>query len=272
VLLDVAPVSVQHEVDKGEAQFRSFRRIAMKWVWRTISVCAAAAVVAACNQGTPASPDASRGQAATSPADPVAVPTGNGAPSGGHYNLNIIGVPKNKTASMTGNNGGRIFVPLYGTPKIMLTEGPDFAVLDANGTDGEASFQLPNPDPTGSGTTVYSVFARALGTPGGKSLTTTCATDPFDGSKVCSAITLTLDRSKGKSTFENVSKYLLYIYADINGDGVMDRVPLFDTGLYGYFWNYDNRGLKLAQLRFYDCSTTVPIATDPNGQQTTSCK
>ena len=53
----------------------------------------------------------------------------------------------------------------------MLTEGPDFLVLDANGTDGEASFELPNPDPTGSGTTVYSVFARALGTPGGKSLT-----------------------------------------------------------------------------------------------------
>ena len=172
---------------------------------------------------------------------------------------------------MTGDNGHRIFVPLWGTPKIMLTEGPDFLVLDANGTDGEASFQLPNPDPTGSGTTVYSVFARALGTPGGKSKTTTCGIDPFDGAQVCSVITLTLDRSKGKSTFENVSKYLLYIYADINGDGVLDRVPLFDDGLYSYFWNYDNQGLKLAQLRFYDCSTTVPSATDPNGQQTTSC-
>ncbi len=28
--------------------------------------------------------------------------TGNGAPSGAHYNLNIIGVPKNKTATMDG--------------------------------------------------------------------------------------------------------------------------------------------------------------------------
>lgn len=137
--------------------------------------------------------------------------------------------------------------------------------------DGEASFELPNPDPTNSGTTVYSVFARALDTPGGKSLTTTCATDPYDGSRICSGITLTLDRSKGKSTFENVSKYLLYIYADVDGDGVMDRVPLFDTALYGYFWNYDNQGLKLAQLRFYNCGTTVPGATDPNGQQTTGC-
>jgi len=84
-------------------------------------------------------------------------------------------------------------------------------------------------------------------------------------------ITLTLERSKGKSTFDNVTKYLLYIYADIDGDGVLDRVPLFDSSLTGYFWDYDNQGLKLAQLRFYQCSTTVPVATDPNGPQTTAC-
>jgi hypothetical protein len=35
------------------------------------------------------------------------------------------------------------------------------AVLDGNGTDGVAAFQLPNPDPTNSGTTTYSVWARA---------------------------------------------------------------------------------------------------------------
>src|SRR3989344_3255891 len=82
--------------------------------------------------------------------------TGNGAPSGAHYNLNLIGVPKNKTADMTGNNGRRIFVPLEGKTRILLTEG-DFQVLDANGTDANgASFQLPNPDPDGDGTTVYS--------------------------------------------------------------------------------------------------------------------
>ena len=243
----------------------------MKVLWRTLTVSAAAAALTACNQGTPIAPSPSVSQKPLNLARPLSVATGNGAPSGSHYNLNIIGVPRNKSADMTGDNGHRIFVPQWGNPKIMLTEGPDFAVLDANGTDGEASFELPNPDPTGSGTTVYSVFARALGTPGGKSLTTTCATDPFDGSEVCSVATLTLERSKGKSTFQNVSKDLLYIYADIDGDGVLDRVSLFDPALTGYFWDYDNQGLKLAQLRFYDCSTTVPVATDPNGQQTTSC-
>lgn len=251
----------------------------MNVVGRTIVVGVGVIALAACGQTTPSSPSAvvSEGPnySAPSAGAPRAwspfVQTGNGAPSGGHYSLNIIGVSKNKTADMTGDNGHRIFVPMWGNPKIMLTEGPDFGVLDANGTDGEASFQLPNPDPDGDGMTVYSVFARALGTPGGKSITTTCATDPVDGSTVCSAIALTLQRQKGKSTFDNVSKYLLYIYADVNADGVLDRVSLFDSALQGYFWDYDNQGLKLAQLRFYDCSTTVPAPTDPTGSQTTAC-
>jgi hypothetical protein len=81
--------------------------------------------------------------------------TGNGAPSGAHYNLNIIGVPQGKTASMDGNNGHRIFVNLDGISKIWLSQGP-FGVLDANGTDGNgASFQLPNPDPDNDGITAY---------------------------------------------------------------------------------------------------------------------
>src|SRR3989338_11328150 len=75
---------------------------------------------------------------------PISASAGNGAPSGAHYNLNLIGVPKGKTADMTGNNGHRIFVKLTGGTKIMLAEG-DFQVLDANGTDGSAAFQLPLP-------------------------------------------------------------------------------------------------------------------------------
>ena len=76
---------------------------------------------------------------------------------------------------------------------------------------------------------------------------------------------------KGKSSFLNVSKSLLYIYADVDGDLVLDRVPLFDDRLTGYFRDYDNLGLKLAQLRFYECTTTVPDATDPTGAQLTTC-
>ncbi len=202
---------------------------------------------------------------------PVFAGNGNGAPSGPHYNLNLIGVQKDKTADMTGNNGARIFVPLSQPAKIMLCNssdpegdcyGMDFAVLDANGTKGDASFALPEPDPDNTGTSAYSVFARALGTPGGKATMNTCATDPLSLEVVCSMAILELDRSnKG---FENVTKYLLYIYLDTTGDGISDvRVPLFSDALQEYFWAYDNNGLKLAQLRFYPGVQTQVPATYP---------
>lgn len=184
--------------------------------------------------------------------------TGNGAPNGAHYNLNIIGVPKNKTADMTGSGGHRIFVPLYGNAKILLAEGPEFLVLDANGTDGNgAKFQLPDPFAGDGLVAQFAVYARALGKPGGQSRTTTCFTDSL-GETYCSADTLTLVRSFGRQKFTDVSRALLTVYADINGDGVAERVGLFDDASWEFFWSYDNSGLKLAQLRFY------PIETDLN--------
>ena len=102
----------------------------------------------------------------------VPVSAGNGAPSGPHYNLNIIGVPHDKNPNIGCGSGHRIFVDLgkkdnAANTKILLRDG-DFAVLDCDGTDGEAKFQLPNPDPENDGVTEYSVYARALGKPGGK--------------------------------------------------------------------------------------------------------
>lgn len=182
---------------------------------------------------------------------------GNGAPSGAHYNLNIIGVPKSKSVEMSGNQGHRIFMPLNGKAKILLNEGAEFQVLDANGTDGSAKFQLPNPDPENDGVTAYSVYARALGKPGGSASMTTCAIDPVTMEEVCSLQSIVMVRSKGASKFENVSAELLYVYADLDGDGNVERMPLFDDRLQDYFWSYDNRGLKILQLRFYQISTDV---------------
>lgn len=184
--------------------------------------------------------------------------TGNGAPSGAHYNLNIIGVPKDKTADMTSGSGHRIFIKLSGNTKIWLKEGDDFAVLDANGTDANgASFQLPNPDPENDGITSYSVYARALGKPGGSIGITTCAYDPVAGEDVCSLESYVTVRDKGRSSFENVSRELLYIYADLDGDGNVERYPLFDDRLEDYYWDVDNDGLRLLQLRFYEIPTDV---------------
>jgi hypothetical protein len=203
---------------------------------------------------------------------PVAAGAGNGAPTGPHYNLNIIGVPKNKTADMTGNNGHRIFVPETGTAKIWLSQG-DFAVLDANGTDANgAAFQLPLPaecyatvDPvTGDVVTPttctvrYTVWIRALGKPGGHADMYTCVEDAEYGT-ICSDPDwwVEVTRSKGKSTFTNVSKELLFMSADVDADGQIEHVQLFDRLFDTYYWQYDNYGLKLAQLRFYMGDYTI---------------
>lgn len=193
---------------------------------------------------------------------------GNEAPNGAHYNLNIIGVQKDKTADMSGNNGHRIFVKLWGKSKINLIEGDDFQVLDANGTDQDgAAFQLPNPDPDGDGTTRYSIWARPLGTPGGSAKISLCAdADLTDGYvEVCTADPLVVTSSKGPSKFKDVTKQLLTILVvsdiDVYGDGSKiikaGRYTIFDDTFEDYFWDYDNEGLKLLQLRFYPVETSL---------------
>jgi hypothetical protein len=87
---------------------------------------------------------------------------------------------------------------------------------------------------------------------------TTCATDPLTTETICSVAVLELTRTKGQQKFENVSKELLFIYADINADNILERVSLFSDQLQDYFWSYDNQGLKLVQLRFDEIPTTVP--------------
>ena len=184
----------------------------------------------------------------------------DGALSGAHYNLNIIGVKNTKTAVMDGSNGHVIFVGLgsknaedFVTTRIYLYDSEistdsdaDFRVLDANGTDGEASFELPKPgydayviggDMTGVNTVSdYSIYVRPLGKPGGWSTITTCADlvdqdalfgmlpvadqktvknaiDDGTGAycsveQVGSDVTL---RTKGKTTFANVTAELTSI-------------------------------------------------------------
>lgn len=182
----------------------------------------------------------------------ISLAAGNGAPSGSHYNLNIIGVPKNKTATMTGSDGHTIFTKLDGNSKIWLNQSTDgtFRVLDANGTDANgASFQLPA---LGD----YTVWARALGKPGGSSTLTTCAIDPVSGETVCSTDMLVSVRGTGQSKFTNVTKELTTIDIDPTlaatlGLTCSGTVNIFDPCLQNYFWSYDNNGLKVLQLRFY---------------------
>lgn len=184
--------------------------------------------------------------------------TGNGAPSGAHYDLNIHGVAQGGSASI-GSNGHDIFVPLQGKCNISLSPG-SYQVLDPNCLDGNAAFQLPNPvasTTTTTVTTTYSAWVRALAKPGGSSSTTTCAFD-LTGTLVCSTAQFVMveTRSNGKSVFSNVTVDLLFVSQCISGQ--LTRTPLFASTLQNYFWSYDNNGLRLLQLRFYQLPTTVP--------------
>jgi hypothetical protein len=150
-----------------------------------------------------------------------------------------------------------IHVPLQGNCRIDLAEGSTYKVLDNSCNDGDAAqFQLPDPDPDNDGVTAYSVYARALGKPGGNSRMTSCVLD--DGVQYCSTESVVLVRDKGKSTFSNVSKELLTICVNNDDDPQCDeRVGLFDDDGDDYWWDYTNDGLRLAQLRFYEVSTNV---------------
>jgi hypothetical protein len=197
----------------------------------------------------------------SSPSASVAT-TGNGAPSGSHFTLNIIGVEKGKSANMDNAGGSVIFAALGGktgtavTTKIELNQSAaagEFQVLDKNGTDGTASFSLPAPG-------TYTVWARALGTPGGMAKITTCA-DAITGTTatdpICSTQNEVFVRGTKADQFRDVTTSLTTIQLDpvLHADAVTacggTTVNLFDPCLEGYFWQYDNNGLRVLQVRFY---------------------
>ena len=202
---------------------------------------------------------------------------GNGITTvGPHYNLNIIGVTKGKNPPLTGSDRHTIFVPLNTAANdpvpgadIWLTQGP-FTVCDGNAFDAAfdcngtqiakqgAVFQLPcNTNiTTAAGTTLvpcttgatasYNVWARVVGTPGGSSTLTTCATEPITGVLVCSTKKAVFVRMK-PNKFTNVTDALTSL-VDAN---TLQTVALFQGGFLNFFWDYDNNGNKLLQLRFY---------------------
>lgn len=205
----------------------------------------------------------------------------NGAPNGPHYNLNLIGVPKGKTAPMTGSDRHTIFVSASASsPKINLCQSGalncapsgGFQVLDGNATDANgALFALPSPDPNPyddtvgcaigyTCTTTYSVYMRVLGKPGGSIRLTSCFSD-LSGTwcSIGAENIVTQTRSTGKSTFTNVSKQLLTVCydADNSGGGCDTRDYLFARSGASYWWDYlVNSDFKLAQLRFYRIAST----------------
>ncbi len=204
--------------------------------------------------------------------------------SGSHYTLNLLGKDNCPGGDMIGSNRHSIFVQLkYSDPdandilgddpgnavdlvktnKIFLAGGDDFQVTDGNACNkGGAAFTLP-----WTVATEWTVYVRELGKPGGTGDIVTCGIsdsgtpdDPSDDEVVCSTFNVPLERKAGRSLWRNVTKELTTIsYLVLIGEDPETGEPiyqeevanLFDPDFYQYFWDYDNNGLRLVQLRFY---------------------
>jgi hypothetical protein len=98
--------------------------------------------------------------------------TGNEAPSGRHFNLNIIGVPKEKNDNFDGGQGSRIFVSRTGQTQFYVHGGDSYQVLDHDGTDGKVGSGLADPgivfpyDAAADQTWRVQIWVRLLGPKG----------------------------------------------------------------------------------------------------------
>ena len=172
---------------------------------------------------------------------------------GAHYNLNLIGKKDNWPGGGSYNNESRhtIFVPEdttgYFTPNgkpgitIWMTQGEEFAVIDGNGCDGEAAFEL------GSGH--YDVYVVAKAKPNGDTDITGWGWVYYEtngGEYYFEVGTVNVGGHSGKPKWKNATDLFyvggVWIFEFLAGLGADDTA---------YFWQYDNHGNKLVQVRFY---------------------
>ena len=163
---------------------------------------------------------------------------------------------------------------------IFLIQGPTFAVcngdactaaVDCSGNPLNktgAVFQLPCDVLTATGTTsntctqasvnsaTYCVYAEALGKPGGTATATTCATDIATNAVVCSTNNLLLIRKKGGPVVQTATDQLTTLVCAAGtpncpcASGTC-TFEIFNSLFTNFLWDYDNAGLKNAQIRFY---------------------
>lgn len=163
---------------------------------------------------------------------------GNGAPSGPHYNLNIIGVPHRLNENFDGGNGSRIFVLRTGSTQFYVhgEEGGSYQVLDHDGTDGKVGEDRLNPgiifpyDSTASPTWRVHIWVRLQG-PVDSSLH--WYVEKFDGSNYVFYDEFTL-KKEAPSKFTEKTGSLL-------ADGYQDML-----------WTLDQKTkFRICQMRIY---------------------
>jgi hypothetical protein len=166
-----------------------------------------------------------------------------------------------------------IFVPLQSGSdvsrqvKIYYVPGTEFAVIDGNATDDNvAILQVPASD---FSTLSYDVYAVGLGKPNRGAIIDVECTYAYDAfGETCTDTllmdTFEVDRLKGKPQRVNITDaFRATGCMDVDGSGTITAgdycfsdVWVFNIpDLVEYFWDYDNNGLKLMQLRFYETTS-----------------
>jgi len=205
--------------------------------------------------------------------------TGNLAPSGPHFNINIIGHPKDYKGSGEYSGGHSIMIPLKNvgsrgeltcldengvvviddkgqttnlepTGARIYFEGSDhFEILDRDATDGDGARVLV---PVVGDVMQFDIYMRVLGKPN------TCMNInayAYDADLTTWYLTGTVwvTRKSGKSTFVRVNQLftICVSWDQITQTCLGGYRSVFDTAFEEYFWGILNDGTRLVQLRLY---------------------
>ncbi|WP_076004865.1 hypothetical protein [Dehalogenimonas formicexedens] len=208
--------------------------------------------------------------------------------NGAHFNLNLIGKAKTMPGDYNNPDRHTMFVPTdtsdfsfnLNTPnnldqetmagvKINMTQGSEFAVLDGNATDGEGSFQLG----PGKYRVYIAVKAKMPKTPGNVQIDGWVEAYDNLGQLWYYINVGTVTVSKNKTwtdastlfyvnTTEDTFDFLTGSEANYEpglGMWVFDYMAGLDAWVtddynlsdLAYFWQFQNDGAKLIQVRFY---------------------
>lgn len=213
----------------------------------------------------------------------------NGAPSGFHYSVNLIGVTRSDQLpdGGEGSGGSAIFIPLQtttapdsvictdtsnnqtwfiedteaewvntkpaGGAKIYFTPTTTekFAILDRDATDSDgAEIRVPVSD-DGDRYIELDLYVRVLGKPGGCAEIQGWAEDVQQNAWFWSG-TIALDRKTGKSTFIKATDIFDVHYCDITDCiATTQELSVFNSLFEDYFWEILNDGTRLVQMRFF---------------------
>jgi hypothetical protein len=209
---------------------------------------------------------------------------GNAAPSGPHFNINIIGHPK---GGISGDysRGHSIMIPLRNVQsraelvcnvdrvqlvddiaptwetseptgaKIYFVAGDHFEIIDRDGTDSDGA-KIMVPVDSATGDIKFDIYMRVLGKPNTCMNMNAYAYDS-EQNLWFKAGTVYVSRKSGKSTFVRAIDLFRVWFCTIDPQtnkcaDTGANLSVFNDIFDNYFWNILNDGTRLLQVRLYE--------------------